>query len=165
MNTICYLGLGSNLNEPAGQLRQALHSLSAHPHIVLLTCSSFYGSKAVGPGIQGDYVNAVAHISTTLSATRLLGELQTMELQQGRERSQRWGPRTLDIDILTYGQETIASADLQVPHPRIAERAFVVVPLLEIAPTLLLPDGTSVRSLLDYVCPDDVWRLQPENGV
>ena len=165
MSTACYLGLGSNLNEPAGQLRQALQSLSAHPDMELLGCSSFYGSKAVGPGSQGDYVNAVAHISTTLGATRLLHELQAIEHQQGRERIQRWGPRTLDIDILTYGEATIASADLQVPHPRIAERAFVLVPLLEIAPTLLLPDGTSVRSLLDYVCADDVWRLQPENGV
>lgn len=164
MTTLCYLGLGSNLGRPAEQLQQALTALREHPAIVLEQCSRFYGSKAVGPGQQGDYVNAVAAISTELPPEHLLTELQGIERHQGRTRTLRWGPRTLDIDILLYGDQTITTPRLQIPHPRLGERAFVLLPLSEIAPGLHLPNGTSLPSLLDYVSTDDVWLLQSQDG-
>lgn len=165
MTVRCYLGLGSNLDEPAAQLQQALASLREHPAISLHQCSRFYASKAIGPGAQDNYVNAVACIDTQLPAEQLLTELHIIEQRQGRKRALRWGPRTLDIDILLYGEHTIATPRLQIPHPRLAERAFVLLPLAEIAPELHLPNGTSLPSLLDYVGTDDVWLLQSQDGV
>lgn len=165
MRALSYLGLGSNLEQPRHQLRQALAALQAHPDIELLRCSRFYGSQAVGPGDQPDYVNAVAAITTLLAPQSLLSVLQAIENDQGRQRQQHWGPRTLDLDILLYGDWVVEHPDLQIPHPRLRERAFVVVPLLEIAPELCLPDGTSLRGLLDYVGADTVWPLQPQDGV
>lgn len=165
MTTTCYLGLGSNLDDPVRQVTRALEALNAHPAIRLASRSSFFGSKAIGPGVQPDFVNAAAKIETTLPPAQLLTALQTIENLQGRERSLRWAARTLDIDILLFGAQVINELDLQVPHPRIAERAFVLLPLQEIAPDLRLPNGTSVASLLDYVSTDDVWLLQSQDGV
>ena len=91
--------------------------------------------------------------------------MQAIENQHGRERRLRWGARTLDIDILLFDNQTISEPDLQIPHPRLSERAFVLVPLQKIAPDLQLPNGTSVASLLDYVSTDDVWLLQFQDGV
>lgn len=165
MTAICYLGLGSNLGDPVAQLNNALRALKTHPAISLLSCSAFYGSKAVGPGTQPDFANAAARIETPLPPAQLLLELQDIENRQGRERSLRWGARTLDIDILLYSDQVIDTPHLQIPHPRLTERAFVLLPLLEIAPDLRLPNGTSLPSLLDYVSTDDVWLLQSQDGV
>ena len=165
MTALSYLGLGSNLEQPRRQLQQALAALRAHPDIELLRCSRLYGSKAVGPGNQPDYVNAVAAISTSLAPQSLLGVLQGIENDQGRQRLQHWGPRTLDLDILLYGDWVVEHPDLRIPHPRLRERAFVLVPLLEIAPELRLPDGTSLRGLLDYLGADAVWPLPSQDGV
>ncbi|WP_372748616.1 2-amino-4-hydroxy-6-hydroxymethyldihydropteridine diphosphokinase [Litorivivens sp.] len=160
MTVRCYLGLGSNQADPQGQLSQALDRLAGTPGLHNLRCSRFYGSKAVGPGEQADYVNAVASVDTLLSPLALLDTLQQIENLHGRVRDVRWGPRTLDLDLLLYGEQTINTARLVVPHPRLAQRAFVLVPLAELAPDLTLPDGTCLSGLLDYASAEDLWLLQ-----
>jgi 2-amino-4-hydroxy-6-hydroxymethyldihydropteridine diphosphokinase len=149
----CFIGLGSNLDEPLAQLQHALTALDALEHCQLGRVSPFYSNPAVGPGIQPDYVNAVAELFTTLDAHALLARLQAIESARGRVRNERWGARTLDLDLLLYDAETIASDTLQVPHPRIRERNFVLYPLYDIAPDLRFPDGTPLKALLDC-CPD-----------
>lgn len=148
----CFIGLGSNLAEPLLQLQQALAALARLPHSRLGRVSPFYRNPALGPGTQPDYINAVAELFTALDAADLLENLQAIENAQGRVRSERWGARTLDLDLLLYGEQTIATATLQVPHPRLRERNFVLYPLHAIAPDLIFPDGTSLTALLDC-CP------------
>ena len=131
-----FIALGANLGEPARTLRDALTSLDATPGVRVLKASSLYRTAPIdssGP----DYVNAVAGITTTLSAPALLDALQTIEQGAGRERPYRNAPRTLDLDLLLYGAGRIHSPRLIVPHPRMCERAFVLVPLAEIAPSLV----------------------------
>ena len=149
----CFIGLGSNLDEPSNQLHRALAALGSLEHCRLGRVSPFYGNPALGPGTQPDYVNAVAELFTTLEAHALLARLQAIESAQGRIRTERWGARTLDLDLLLYGAETIATDMLQVPHPRARERNFVLYPLHDIAPDLRFPDGTPLAALLDC-CPD-----------
>ncbi|MEJ6476179.1 2-amino-4-hydroxy-6-hydroxymethyldihydropteridine diphosphokinase [Pseudoalteromonas piscicida] len=145
---IAYIGLGANLSEPMAQLQRALKVLASHPALSVVKHSSLYGSKPMGPQDQPDYVNAVAKLETPLAAASLLDVLQQIELEHGRVRkSERWGPRTLDLDILLFNDETITSERLVVPHYGLKEREFVVYPLLEIAPTLELPDGTALESV------------------
>ncbi|HSB95349.1 MAG TPA: 2-amino-4-hydroxy-6-hydroxymethyldihydropteridine diphosphokinase [Spongiibacteraceae bacterium] len=146
----CFLGLGSNLAEPLLQLKQALSALNRLEHCKLGLVSPFYRNPALGPaGAQPDYINAVAELFTSLSATTLLGEMQNIENAQGRVRSERWAARTLDLDLLLYGDQAIATPTLEIPHPRLRERNFVLYPLHAIAPELILPDGTSLSALLD----------------
>ncbi|WJW74903.1 2-amino-4-hydroxy-6-hydroxymethyldihydropteridine diphosphokinase [Thiohalobacter sp. IOR34] len=150
-----YLGLGSNLEQPHRQLRQALVALATLPESRLVRCSAFYRSPPMGPAGQPDYLNAVAALETRLPAEELLDRLQAIEAAQGRVRGGlRWGPRTLDLDLLLYGQERIDSPRLQVPHPGLAERAFVLYPLAEIAPDLQLPGLGPLAELL-RACPRD----------
>lgn len=165
MRERCYVGLGSNLAEPAAQLRQAINSLQGHPDIHDVVASAFFGSTAIGPGVQSNYVNAAVALSTSLPPEALLDLLQTIETGQGRTRDIRWGARTLDLDLLLYGSRHISSERLTVPHPRMRERAFVLIPLASIAPDLVLPDGTCLATLLDYASTDDVWPLQSQDGV
>lgn len=135
-----YLGLGANLDAPLQQLQQAVTALTQLPDSQLAAVSSFYGSKPMGPQDQPDYVNAVAALDTRLPAEALLDALQQIELEQGRQRKdERWGPRTLDLDILLYGDEVIATERLTVPHYGLHQREFVIYPLLELAPTLIVP--------------------------
>lgn len=141
MSIICYIGLGSNLASPYQQLLQAISALRQLENSELLAHSPFYSSEAVGPGEQADYVNAAVKLATNTSALKLLAQLQEIEQRQGRERSIHWGPRTLDLDLLLYGNQTIDLPELQVPHPRLLERNFVVLPLWDIAPGLVLPNG------------------------
>ncbi|SDJ89411.1 2-amino-4-hydroxy-6-hydroxymethyldihydropteridine diphosphokinase [Microbulbifer yueqingensis] len=155
----CFIGLGSNLEAPRQQLQAALSALDALPRTRLLRCSSFYRSAAVGPGEQPDYLNAVAEIDSGLSAGELLDALQAIEADQGRERSIRWGARTLDLDILLFGEEVLDSERLQVPHPRMAERNFVLLPLAELEPRLVLPTGESLASLLRHCPPNRLEKL------
>ncbi|RRS07745.1 2-amino-4-hydroxy-6-hydroxymethyldihydropteridine diphosphokinase [Pseudoalteromonas sp. J010] len=151
MNT-AYIGLGANLSEPMAQLQRALTVLASHPALSVIHHSSLYGSKPMGPQDQPDYVNAVAKLETSLAAEALLDVLQQIELEHGRVRkSERWGPRTLDLDILLFNEEIIASERLVVPHYGLTKREFVVYPLLEIAPTLKLPDGTTLESLAEQL--------------
>lgn len=144
-----YIALGSNQGGPELQLRMAVYALSALPRTQLDKVSSVYQSAAVGPGSQPDYLNAVARLLTELPAIALLDALQDIEREQGRVRSVRWGPRTLDLDLLLYAAESITSPRLTVPHPRMQQRHFVLYPLCEISgENLLLPDGTRLSSLL-----------------
>ncbi|NBW49055.1 MAG: 2-amino-4-hydroxy-6-hydroxymethyldihydropteridine diphosphokinase [Betaproteobacteria bacterium] len=147
-----YIGLGANLGDPMAALRSALEGLERLPASRLVRASGFFGSTPVdssGP----DYVNAVAEISTCLSAPDLLSALQQQELQAGRERPYRNAPRTLDLDILLYGSARIASPALTVPHPRMRERAFVLMPLAELDPERVTP------AELDAVRDQGIWRL------
>lgn len=149
----CFVGLGSNLEQPRMQLEHALAALGALDRCRLGSVSPFYGNPAIGPGAQPDYVNAVAELFTALEPAALLAQLQRIENAQGRVRTERWGARTLDLDLLLYGAETIDTPTLQVPHPRMRERNFVLYPLRDIAPDLRFPDGTPLTALLDC-CPD-----------
>jgi 2-amino-4-hydroxy-6-hydroxymethyldihydropteridine diphosphokinase len=156
------VGLGSNLDEPITQVTSALAELSELPHTQLLQASSLYASKAVGPGEQPDYINAVACLSTELDPEPLLDLLQTIEQGHQRQRIERWGPRTLDLDILLFAQQTLNTARLSVPHPYLPERNFVLQPLLEVAPQLTLPDGTSVARLAQHCGTAGLRKLAPQ---
>ena len=134
--TLAFVGIGSNLDDPRAQVLRAFEELEALPHTRLVKKSSLYRSAPVGYVAQPDFVNAVAQLETGLPAERLLAELQAIELRHGRSRSFANAPRTLDLDLLLYGAAQLKTATLQVPHPRMRERAFVLKPLLEIAPQL-----------------------------
>ncbi|WP_373602860.1 2-amino-4-hydroxy-6-hydroxymethyldihydropteridine diphosphokinase [Aggregatibacter sp. HMT-949] len=146
---IAYIALGSNLHTPLEQLKRALNALAQLPQTQLMAVSSFYRSKPLGPQDQPDYLNAVVEISTALSPLALLDELQRIENEQGRVRLRRWGERTLDLDILLYGDEIIQTERLTVPHYDMHNREFVIVPLAEIAPNLILPNGQKLTELAD----------------
>jgi len=143
--TIAFIGLGSNLGQPEQQIAQALRALSSLPRSRLLNASSLYRSAPLNDMPQPDYVNAVAQIDTALSPLDLLHALQTIEQAQGRERTQRWDARTLDLDILLFGSLQQCDAQLTLPHPGLTQREFVVFPLLEIAADLVLPDGQALQ--------------------
>lgn len=148
-----YIGLGSNLATPLAQLHSALAALAALPHSSLRAHSSFYASDPLGPPDQPRYVNAVAALDTKLSPLALLDALQAIEQDQGRTRkAERWGPRTLDLDILLFGDLQLDEPRLTVPHYHMHARAFVLYPLAEIASQLRLPDGRALTELLD-ACP------------
>jgi 2-amino-4-hydroxy-6-hydroxymethyldihydropteridine diphosphokinase len=148
-----YIGLGSNLEEPIQQLRHALLAVAELPSSHLVQVSSAYRSPAVGPGEQPDYLNAVVQLRTSLDPDALLQKLQRIELAQGRVRTVRWGPRTLDLDILLYGDLRLTTPTLSIPHPGLARRNFVLYPLLEICgPNLVLPDGADLGTLIAR-CP------------
>ncbi len=158
-----YIGLGSNLAEPVQQLRGALAALAALPQTKLLACSSFYASDPLGPADQPRYVNAVAALDCELAPLDLLDALQAIELRQGRLRkAERWGPRTLDLDILLFGQRLLDEPRLTLPHYHMHARPFVLYPLAELAPALSLPDGRRLTELL-AACPfQGLERLAPE---
>jgi 2-amino-4-hydroxy-6-hydroxymethyldihydropteridine diphosphokinase len=145
---VAYIGLGSNLGDREGTLRAALERLSEFGP---LRVSSFRETDPVGLTDQPRFLNAAAELETDLGARELLERLFEIERELGRERSAetRWGPRTIDLDLLLYGEETIDEPGLTVPHPRLAERRFALEPLHELAPDLALPDGRRIRELLD----------------
>lgn len=158
MSVTAYIALGSNLQQPAEQVRAALAALAALPECSGLCTSSLYVTAPVGYADQPDFINAVARLDTTLSALALLAQLQALEAQFGRERSFRNAPRVLDLDLLLYGDERIDTLELTVPHPRMHERAFVLAPLAELAPALMLPQG-SVTACLAACAQDGIRRL------
>jgi 2-amino-4-hydroxy-6-hydroxymethyldihydropteridine diphosphokinase len=143
-----FIGLGANLGDPESQVRRAIQALGKLPRTRLLAASSLYRSEPVGVGKQPDFVNAVAEIETALSARSLLEELLTAEARFGRERPSPGAPRTLDLDLLLYGDQVVEDPGLVVPHPRMHERAFVLLPLAEIAAEISIPRRGSVRTLL-----------------
>lgn len=148
-----YIGLGSNLAEPVQQLGAALAALDRLPDCRLAAVSSLYASDPLGPPDQPRYVNAVAALDCALAPLQLLDALQGIEREQGRVRkAERWGPRTLDLDILLFGDLQLDEERLSVPHYHMHARAFVLYPLAEIAPDLRLPDGRPLQVLLD-ACP------------
>ncbi len=131
--TIAYLGLGSNLEDRLAHLQAAVDGLAAIAHVRVVAVSQVYETTPVGGPEQGDYLNAVVAVDTTLDARALLGVAQGLEQQEHRVRGERWGPRTLDVDVLLVGDVRVSEPDLVVPHPRLAERAFVLVPLADVA--------------------------------
>lgn len=158
----CYIGLGANLVEPVAQLQAAVTALGQLPETELVQVSRFYSSKPMGPQDQPDYVNAVAALDTRLTPLALLHALQQIELAQGRQRkAERWGPRTLDLDILLFGTQQIDHPELTVPHYGMQLREFVLYPLAELAPDLILPDGVALQSLLQQVPLNGLTPLQP----
>lgn len=156
-----YLGLGSNLQEPVVQLQRAIASLAQLPNSQLVSVSPFYRNPPMGDIVQPPYVNAVAAIDTDLTAWQLLQATQSIEQQQGRNREgPRWGPRTLDIDILLYGENVINEPQLQVPHPGLSQRNFVLYPLYDIAPELVIPGRGSLAYLLKQIPVVGLERLE-----
>lgn len=147
---ICYIGLGSNLGDSHKYLNDALDALICVNNVKLLRVSGTYCTEPQGDAQQPWFFNRVAEISCTLSPHELLGELQQIEnrLGRARDKKRRFGPRSIDLDILLYGEMTLSDEKLTIPHPRMCERAFVLVPLVEIAPDIKLPDGESVAGLL-----------------
>lgn len=143
-----YLALGSNLADPLHQVRNALDALAAIPHTRRAAVSSFYRTPPYGPPDQPDYLNAAVALDTQLSPEALLDHTQRIELEQGRVRkAERWGPRTLDLDILLFGDRVLNTPRLTVPHYDMHNRAFMLVPLLEIAPQARLPDGRALAAI------------------
>ena len=146
--SIVYIALGSNLNMPIQQLKLAIQAMADLPDTEIKKVSSLYQSQPLGPQDQPDYVNAVACLETGLSPLVLLDALQNIENGQGRIRLRRWGERTLDLDILLYDNQIIHNERLTVPHYDMQNREFVIVPLYEISPELILPDGVSLQQLV-----------------
>ena len=148
--TLVYIALGSNLASPLEQVQAAIRALGEIPHSRVVAVSSFYRTPPLGPQDQPDYLNAVVVLETALDAETLLDNTQRIELQQGRVRkAERWGPRTLDLDIMLFGHETINTERLTVPHYDMKNRGFMLWPLFEVAPDLIFPDGIPLRTILD----------------
>lgn len=159
-----YVGLGSNLDTPVAQVTAGFEALSRIPATRLVARSRLYGSAPMGPSDQPDYVNAVAKLDTSLDPHALLDQLQTTESAAGRDRSgKRWGPRTLDLDLLLYDDLHCRDERLTLPHPGVSERAFVLVPLAEIAPALTLPGtGESIAGTAARADREGLWSLETE---
>ncbi len=153
-----YIGIGANLGQPDENVRQALAALQSIPQTRLNAASSLYASAPVDAG-GNDYVNAVARLDTQLDANALLLQLQAIEQTFGRERAFRNAPRTLDLDLLLFGQAQIASATLQVPHPRMMTRAFVLLPLLEIDADIQIPGKGAAADYLSGVADQPIALL------
>lgn len=146
-----WIGLGSNLEDPQQQVRQALEELDTLPQTRRLQSSRLYRSPPMGPADQPDYINAVAELETGLEPQALLEALQAIEQAHARKRERHWGPRTLDLDILLYGERQIDTPSLKVPHPGLHERAFVLYPLYELAPGLEIPGRGKLETLVGQV--------------
>jgi 2-amino-4-hydroxy-6-hydroxymethyldihydropteridine diphosphokinase len=159
-----FVGLGSNLQDPVRQVREASIALDAQPETAVINVSRLFRSAPIGPPGQPDYVNAAACLETALSATALLHFLQQIEQRQGRTRSERWGPRTLDLDLLLYDDSIIQSPGLSVPHPRLHERAFVLLPLLDLDAELTVPGRGRADDLLSRISTDDINPLEAWPG-
>ncbi|MGB7479443.1 MAG: 2-amino-4-hydroxy-6-hydroxymethyldihydropteridine diphosphokinase [Burkholderiaceae bacterium] len=158
MSTTAYVGLGSNLGDAAANVRAALARLTRLPNTRLQAQSSLFASAPIDAG-GDDYVNAVAQLDTQLAAPQLLAELQAVEQEFGRQRPYRNAPRTLDLDLLLYGSERIASADLTVPHPRLTERAFALLPLLQLDPFIAIPGAGPAHAFAPQVAQQVIRRL------
>lgn len=155
-----FIGIGSNLNQPVEQVFTAFESLKHLPESEWMTASSLYASKPQGPQDQPDFVNAVVQIRTRLSPLALLDELQSLEQSQGKVKKRHWGERLIDLDVLLYDDEVIEHERLLVPHPYLTQRDFVLLPLQEIAPDLVLPDGKKIPGLVDSLSETFVVPLE-----
>lgn len=155
-----FIALGANIAQPAKQIRRAIALLCLLPQTRLVKTSSFYCTAPVGYADQPDFINAVVEIHTGLSARELLESLLAIESALGRERTIANGPRTIDLDLILYGDRIIHEHELVVPHPRMHERAFVLVPLAEIAPDIVIPGHGAASALLPKVA-DQVLRRMP----
>ena len=149
-----FIGLGSNLENPREQIKTAVNDMQLIPETEFVACSSLYKSPPMGPQDQPDYINAVIELDTELAPHLLLDQLQKIEQQHGRLRKRHWGERTLDLDLLVYGDVVISDERLTVPHPGIATRAFVLYPLAELDEQLVIPKIGKVEQLVKQ-CPRD----------
>lgn len=148
--TLAYIAIGSNLASPLEQVNAAVQALGEIPQSRIVAVSSFYRTPPLGPQDQPDYLNAAVVLETTLDAETLLDNTQRIELQQGRVRkAERWGPRTLDLDIMLFGDEVINTERLTVPHYDMKNRGFMLWPLFEVAPDLIFPDDIPLKFILD----------------
>lgn len=150
---VAYLGLGSNLGDRLRHLQRAVNQLDADERTTVQAVSSVYQTEPVGGPEQEAYLNIAVRIATRRSPVRLLRLCQEIEAALGRERTVRWGPRTVDVDILLYGPRTVETRKLQIPHPRLAERPFAIVPLIEVAPGETFPDGATLTATLAGLAP------------
>lgn len=155
---VAYIGIGANLGYARANVQDAIASLGRLPRSALQAVSSLYRSAPIDSS-GDDYINAVARIATALSAPELLEALQAIELAHGRERPYRNAPRTLDLDILLYGEDRIATPSLQVPHPRMTERAFVLLPLLQLAPAIAIPGLGPAQAFVPAVAGQAIVKL------
>jgi 2-amino-4-hydroxy-6-hydroxymethyldihydropteridine diphosphokinase len=156
---LAYVGLGSNLEDPVRQVQRGFEELAQLPGTHLLKHSSFYRTAPVGKADQPDFVNAVALLETTLAPDDLLGHLLAIEARHGRVRAERNGPRTLDLDLLLFGERIVRAPGLEVPHPRMHERAFVLLPVAEVSPEAVIPGRGRVADLLASVADQRVTRI------
>lgn len=163
---LAYIGLGSNLGDPLRQVTTAVAELADLNGTSLIAQSPWYASRAIGPGDQPDYINGVVCLRTEMTPEQLLDSLQALEERHERLREERWGPRTLDLDLLLYGNRVIDNPRLQVPHPWLTRRNFVVIPLADIAPDLRLPDGTALDSVLQHISREGInpARVKPASS-
>ena len=159
--SLVHVGLGSNLDAPQEQVRRAVGELDTIPGTRLTACSSLYRSPPMGPPDQPDYINAVAALRTALEPEALLDALQAIEAAHGRRRGRRWGERTLDLDILLWGERRVDTPRLTVPHPGLHERAFVLYPLAELDKTVAVPGGPALTELLARCPRDGLQRIAP----
>lgn len=158
-NVLCAIALGSNLGDSRATVETALKSLSTTPHISLISQSSWYQTTAVGPP-QPDFINGCAVLQIQMSPQLMLETLLDIEAQFGRVRQERWGPRSLDLDLLLYDELVLDTPTLQIPHPRMRDRAFVLVPLAEIAPNWIEPvSGKAISQLVQAVDCSGVVRI------
>jgi len=157
--TRVYIAIGSNLASPLEQVNAALAALAEIPDSQIVAVSPFYRTPPLGPQDQPDYLNAAVALDTDLAPETLLDHTQRIELQQGRERkAHRWGPRTLDLDIMLFGDRQIATPRLTVPHYDMKNRAFMLLPLVHIAPDVCFPDGVKVADILANLDPSGIFR-------
>lgn len=155
--TVAALGLGGNIGDPAAAMAKALHELDTHENCRLLAVSGLYRTPPWGKTDQADFFNCCALVETSLTAPALLQLCLDIEKGMKRVRTERWGPRTIDIDVLTYGDEVIVTESIEVPHPRMTERAFVLMPLAEIAPNIDVR-GKPVREWLQQADRSGIVR-------
>ncbi|MGH8413597.1 MAG: 2-amino-4-hydroxy-6-hydroxymethyldihydropteridine diphosphokinase [Gammaproteobacteria bacterium] len=157
-----YVGLGSNLDDPAAQIKRAFVELAEPPQTRVLAQSHLYKSKPLGPQDQPDYLNAVAVLETQLEPLDLLHGLRALEERHGRRRAgeRHWGPRSLDLDILVYGDIRMQTPELTLPHPGVHARSFVLYPLAEVAPALVIPGHGPVQSLRDHCHAPAIERVE-----
>lgn len=147
-----FIGLGSNIGHKRDNLEQAAAAISNIPDIDLIRSSSLYQTEPWGNTDQDTFINQVIEVETDLSAQEMLRALQDIEIKMGRQRKEKWGPRIIDLDILLYGNEVMDDLNLQIPHPHMRERLFVLVPLYEIGPELRFPDdGATIKEVLSSV--------------
>lgn len=157
-----YIGLGSNLQAPKKQMQLALAALAALDGVIVVSVSSFYQSEPYGDVEQDDFINAAAALLTTLSPDELLKQMLAIEIKQGRVRTEHWGPRCIDLDLLVYSAKQSESDFLKLPHPEIAKREFVLLPLAEIASELMIVGMGRVKTLLTQVPTININKLNKE---